>query len=114
MSAYRKVLVVEDDALIRMASCEMVEEIGLETAEAGDGAEALALLRSDPAINVLLTDLGLPGMSGQALIAEALRLKPNLKIIAATGRTAHEAGLPPGALLLMKPYDLNQLRSALA
>jgi len=71
-----KVLVVEDVMLIRMATVDMLEQIGFSAAEAGDGAEALALLQADPAIEILLTDLGLPGMNGRQLVEEALRLNP--------------------------------------
>ena len=59
----RKVLVVEDVALIRMTTVDMVQETGFDTAEAGDGAEALASSERSE-IDILLTDLGMPGMNG--------------------------------------------------
>src|SRR6185312_14914036 len=65
-----KVLVVEDVALIRMTTVDMVEQAGFAVAEAADGTEALAILDGDPAITILLTDLGLPGMSGRQLVEE--------------------------------------------
>ena len=110
-----KVLVVEDIVLIRMTTVEMVAEIGFPTAEAGDGNEALALLRSDPDIGVLLTDLGLPGMTGRQLMEEALRIKPHLKVIIASGYgSEREAGeQSPPAAHLTKPFDIGQLRRAL-
>ena len=83
--ALGKVLVVEDVGLIRMTTADMAEQIGFEAAQAGDAREALALLRQDAAISILLTDLGLPGMSGRELVAEALKLKPDLKVILASG-----------------------------
>ena len=64
---------VEDVPLIRMATMDMIEQIGFRAAEAGDGAEALALLQKDPEIAILLTDLGLPGMNGRQLVEEARR-----------------------------------------
>jgi DNA-binding NtrC family response regulator len=75
------------------------------------------LLQADPAIEILLTDLGLPGMNGRQLVEEALRLKPGLKVIIASGYST-EAGIggPPGnkeLVHLTKPYDLGQLRKAL-
>ena len=111
----KKVLVVEDVALIRMSTVDMVEEIGFEPIEANDGAQALAILQNDPDIDVLLTDLGLPVMNGRQLMEEALRLKPGIKVIIASGySTGREAGgQPDGVLNLMKPYDINQLRAAL-
>jgi CheY-like chemotaxis protein len=112
-----KVLVVEDVMLIRMATVDMLEQIGYCAAEAGDGAQALALLQSDPAIEILLTDLGLPGMTGRQLMEEALRLKPSLKVIIASGYS-NEAGFgarpeDKGVVHLTKPYDLAQLKRAM-
>ncbi len=86
-----KVLVVEDIALIRLTTVDMLEQLGFATAEAGDGAEALAILQQDTQIDVLLTDLGLPGMNGRQLMEEALRLKPSLRVIIASG-LLHPAG----------------------
>jgi signal transduction histidine kinase/CheY-like chemotaxis protein len=110
-----KVLVVEDVALIRMTTVDMVEQIGFATAEAADGAEALAILENDPAITVLLTDLGLPGMSGRQLVGEVRRQRPALKIIVASGYSteADDFG-DDGIVRLTKPYDLAQLTRALA
>ena len=76
-----KVLVVEDVALIRVTTIDMVEQLGFEAVEAADAHEALSLLQQDDAIAILLTDLGLPGMSGRQLVEEALRLKPSLKVV---------------------------------
>jgi CheY-like chemotaxis protein len=110
-----KVLVVEDVALIRMTTVEMVEEIGFPTAEACDGAEALSLLQSDPEIGILLTDLGLPGMTGRQLVEEALRLNPRLKIIIASGYGSEQAadGTAAQPIHLTKPFGVEQLRRAL-
>jgi signal transduction histidine kinase/DNA-binding response OmpR family regulator len=107
-----KVLVVEDVALIRMTTADMVEQIGFEAAQAGDGREALALLQQDEAIDILLTDLGLPGMSGRELMTEALKLKPGLKVIVASGYSNPD-DLPAGVLNLVKPFDMQQLRKVL-
>lgn len=111
-AARGKVLVVEDVALIRMTTVDMVEQLGFEAAEAGDAREALALLGRDRTIGILLTDLGLPGMSGRELVTEALKLKPGLKVIIASGY-AKPADLPAEVMNLVKPFDLQQLRKAL-
>jgi CheY-like chemotaxis protein len=114
-ASHAKVLVVEDIALIRMTTVDMVQEIGLKTAEAGNGQDALAILKDDPDITILLTDLGLPGMTGRQLVGEALRFKPSLKIVIASGYSSeHDTGeLPAGTVQLMKPFDIEQLRRAL-
>jgi signal transduction histidine kinase/CheY-like chemotaxis protein len=110
-----KILVVEDVMLIRMATVDMVEQIGFQASEAGDGAEALAILQADPDIEILLTDLGLPGMNGRQLVEEARRLRPDLKVIIASGYSAESAAGPGdgGIKHLTKPFDLGQLRRAL-
>ena len=110
-----KVLVVEDEPLIRMATIAFVEEIGLQALGAGDGEQALSILRNDPDIGVLLADLGLPGMTGHQLIEQAVRLKPDLKIVVITGRSAEQAAgqKPAHAAYLSKPFTLAQLRRVL-
>jgi CheY-like chemotaxis protein len=108
-----KVLVVEDIAVIRLATADMVEQSGFDSAEAGDGREALELLHQDGAITILLTDLGLPGMSGQELVEKALKLKPSLKVIIASGRKESVAGPAGQVTSLLKPFDMQQLREAL-
>ena len=111
-----KVLVVEDVMLIRMATVDMIEQLGFQALEAGDGAEALAILQKNPDIETLLTDLGLPGMNGRQLVEEARRLRPDLKVIVASGYSTESqvGGRPDGDIAhLTKPYDLGQLRRAL-
>jgi signal transduction histidine kinase/DNA-binding response OmpR family regulator len=111
-----KVLVVEDVALIRMTTVDMVEQLGFTPLEAGDGAEALALLAGDPQVAILLTDLGLPGMNGRQLVEEALRQRPDLKVIIASGYSteAEESDALKGKVAyLTKPFDMAQLKRAL-
>jgi CheY-like chemotaxis protein len=108
------VLVVEDVALIRMTTVDMVEQLKFPVCEAADGPQALSLLDQDREIEILLTDLGLPGMDGRQLVEEALRLKPSLKVIIASGYSvrAEDAKLA-GAAHLTKPFDLARLKRAL-
>jgi signal transduction histidine kinase/DNA-binding response OmpR family regulator len=110
------VLYVEDDELIRLSTVDMLKGLGHVVHDAGDAAEALTIL-ADNRVDVLMTDLGLPGMSGGRLAAEACRLKPELKVIFATGAD----GMPSGegelaaerAVMLSKPYDPRSLDAAL-
>jgi signal transduction histidine kinase/DNA-binding response OmpR family regulator/CHASE3 domain sensor protein len=112
--APQKVLIVEDVALIRMTTVDMVEQLGFIVSEAGDGNEAMAALQGDPDIAIMLTDLGLPGMSGRDLVAQASALRPELKIIIVSGYSSESDG---GELArfahLMKPFDIEQLRRVL-
>ena len=110
-----KVLVVEDVALIRVTTVDMVEQLGFPVADAADANEALAILKQDSTIAILLTDLGLPGMNGHQLVEEALKLNPALKVIIASGySTSENAGdRVSGALYLTKPFDMQQLRRVL-
>ncbi len=110
-----KVLVVEDEALIRMTTADMIGELGLICREASDGAQALSILQSEPDIAVLVTDIGLPGMSGQQLIAEVRRLNPAIKIVVTSGRAATDftGELPPDTSYLPKPFNSEALRLVL-
>ncbi|MBW8708936.1 MAG: response regulator [Alphaproteobacteria bacterium] len=110
-----KVLVVEDVALIRLTTMDMVQQLGFAAADAADAEEALAVLSRDSAIKILLTDLGLPGMNGHQLVREALKRNPSLKIIIASGYSTSEdsAARVEGARYLAKPFDMQQLRRAL-
>jgi CheY-like chemotaxis protein len=111
-----RVLFVEDDDLIRMVTADMLEGFGHAVFEAADAGRALAILKDTP-VDVLLTDVGLPGMSGDTLAGEARRLKPDLKVIFASGAD----DVPRGALgaddqeiiMLRKPYDAESLESVL-
>ena len=108
-----KVLIVEDVALIRMTTVDMVESLGHDILEAGDGPAALALVEANPDIDVMLTDLGLPGMSGVQLVKQVRALRPKLKIVIASGystESADNAELPKDVSFLPKPYNDSQLK----
>jgi CheY-like chemotaxis protein len=112
-----KVLVVEDESLIRSATAEMLAELGHSVLQAGNAVDALALLQLH-AVDVLLTDIGLPGMSGGELAAEARKRRPDLRVIFASGRDTVPGGesrnAVPDAVLVVKPYDAAKLAAALA
>ncbi|NTA39397.1 PAS domain-containing protein [Agrobacterium salinitolerans] len=106
-----RVLLVEDDELIRMNSMEMLSESGFAVVEAGDAAQALKVIEADQ-VDVLVTDIGLPDMKGGELAVEALRRKPGLAIVFATGDSHLPEGAPASAVLLTKPYDEQQIVAA--
>jgi signal transduction histidine kinase/DNA-binding response OmpR family regulator/CHASE3 domain sensor protein len=114
-ASFKKALVVEDMALIRMTTVDMLAEIGLDALEAGDGKSALEFIDNDPEIDVMIADLGLPGMSGRELVAEVRRRRPDLKIVIASGDTdgkTRSEDVLAGVVFLAKPYDIEQLRRA--
>jgi signal transduction histidine kinase/CheY-like chemotaxis protein len=110
-----KILLVEDSTLIRLTTVDMIEELGMACVEAANGSEALSLLREDIEIDMLLTDLGLPGMSGAELVNEARKLRPEIRVVVASGysEAADPAGSLSGVGRLQKPFTLDQLRSVL-
>jgi len=108
------VLLVEDDALVRAAAVEMVGELGFAVVEAADAAAALAILESGVRVDVLFTDIGLPGLRGDDLARKARELRPGLKVVLASGYS--DRGLVEGfedAVGLDKPYDTAALAKAL-
>jgi len=107
------VLLVEDNALIRMSDADMVAELGYSVLEAESAEAALQILEKE-AIDVLVTDLGLPGMSGEALAQEVRRRWPQIGIVCSTGMNeAPKLHSGPEALLLRKPHGLEELKAVL-
>ncbi len=111
-----RVLLVEDDALIRLSTVDMLENLGHSVEEAGDAPAALERLDKG-VFDVLVTDVKLPGMSGEDLAASAAQRRPGLGVVFATGyqmapNAGRHAGLQ-GAVVLQKPYDERSIGSAL-
>ena len=108
------VLVVEDDEDVRTHSVETLSELGYRVIDAPNGAAALAILQSDRKIDLLFTDVGLPGgMNGRQLADAARLIRPDLKVLFTTGyaRNAivHDGRLDPGVHLITKPYTYGAL-----
>ena len=107
------VLIVEDDATVRMLVVEVLKELGYAYLEAPDPQTALKLLDSDFAIDLLLTDVGLPHMNGRQLAEIARQKRPDLKVLFLTGyaETAAVRGgfLGPGMEMISKPFALDAL-----
>ena len=110
-----RVLLVEDDHLIRMSTAGMLQNLGHAVLDAGDATAALALLAAG-SIDVLLTDVSLPGMSGSELAVEACRHDSSLRVVFASGyEIVPEIGqhLAGKAMMLRKPYGEAELADAL-
>lgn len=109
----KSICVVEDEPIIRMLVADHLQELGYRVTEATSAEEALEILKGDAAISLLLTDVGLPGMSGRMLAAEARRLRPDLPIIFATGYAdgaSVRADLDGERMdMIAKPFDVDDL-----
>ncbi len=107
------VLLVEDNEGVRAYAAMSLTELGYQVFEAVDAESALPLLQGEQRIDLLLTDVVLPGASGRVLADEALRLRPGLRVLFTTGysRNAiiHHGRLDPGVELLPKPFTYDQL-----
>jgi PAS domain S-box-containing protein len=110
------VLVVDDEPAIRMLVSEVLEEIGSTVIEAGDGAAGLAVLQSDTRIDLLITDVGLPGgMNGRQLVDVARLQRSDLKVLFITGYAENamlsHGHMEPGMHVLTKPFAMAALAS---
>jgi signal transduction histidine kinase len=110
------ILVVEDEAAVRDHAVTSLKELGYKVLAAGDGAGALRILARNPVIDLLFTDIGLPGgMTGRQLAEAARAQRPELKVVYTTGyaRNAivHGGLLDPGHELLPKPFSFAALAS---
>jgi PAS domain S-box-containing protein len=105
-----KVLLVEDDELIRANTMELLQDLGHSVIEASNAEKALAAIKAVP-VDVLIADVGLPGMSGEQLANKARELRPAICVVFATGYD-HVVEMP-GAFLLRKPYDSVSIMAAL-
>jgi CheY-like chemotaxis protein len=105
------VLVVEDDALLRLAAVDVVDSAGLATLEAANADEAMSILESRSDICVVFTDVQMPGsMDGIALAAKVRERWPAIGVIVSSGVARPEIGtLGPSAIFLPKPYDPDAL-----
>ena len=110
------VLVVEDEPAVRAVVTETLRDVGYETIEAADGAGGLRYLESAQHIDLLLTDVGLPGgLNGRQLADAARTLRPTLKVLLMTGYAHNVAGgdvaLEPGMEIITKPFTSDRLAS---
>jgi CheY-like chemotaxis protein len=105
--AHRQVvLVVEDEALVRMNARDMFEDMGFEVVDAADGKEALDLLESRSDIDLVFSDCRMPRMTGPELARTAARRWPSLRIVLASAY--HDLPKPEWPLI-SKPYDAGTL-----
>ena len=108
----RRVLLVEDEVLLRMSTTDMLERLGCSVAGVGSGEAALELLAQSGGYDLLVTDVGLPGMSGEELAVKVREKYPLLPVVIASGYG--RSGLQgEGIQFISKPYSSIDLQQAL-
>ena len=108
------VLVVDDEPTVRMLVTEVLQELGYAAIEAPDGASGLKILQSDARVDLLITDVGLPGGLNGRQVADAARVvRPGLKVLFITGYAENavigNGHLDPGMHVLTKPFNVDVL-----
>jgi CheY-like chemotaxis protein len=102
----RVVLVVDDEPLVLDVTAAMLEDLGCEVVTAGGGNEALEMLASNRRIEILITDINMPGMDGCELAEAAVQMRDKLKVIVLSGRERDGCGFP----LIRKPFLQEDLK----
>ncbi|MBU0837832.1 MAG: response regulator [Gammaproteobacteria bacterium] len=108
------ILVVEDEPVVRSLVVEVLNELGYETLEAGEASEALCITESEQRIDLLISDVGLPGMNGRQLADIARQQRPGLKVLFATGYAESFAAndfLGPDMAVITKPFAIDVFAS---
>lgn len=110
------VLVVDDSALIRMGAVDLVQSVGYEALEAQDADEAIRILESRNDIDLVFTDVQMPGTMDGLKLAHYIRNRwPPVKLIVASGRAIlEESSLPTGSHYFSKPYIDHAITDAMA
>jgi PAS domain S-box-containing protein len=108
------VLIVDDEPVVRMMITELLDELGYAAIEAADGSSGLQILQSDVRVDLLITDVGLPGgLNGRQMADAARQNRPDLKVLFITGYAANAAlgngHLEPGMHVLTKPFAMETL-----
>ncbi|HUD29238.1 MAG TPA: PAS domain S-box protein [Novosphingobium sp.] len=107
------VLVVEDEPVVRGLILEVLDELGYTAIEAADGPAGLAILQSNRRIDLLVTDIGLPGLNGRQVADGGRASRPDLKVLFMTGYAENAAMasgfLEPGMAMITKPVAMDVL-----
>ncbi|MFL9673776.1 response regulator [Pseudomonas marginalis] len=110
MASTSTLLVVEDDAIVRMLIVDVLEELEFLVLEAADAEEALKIVENTAQIiDLMMTDVGLPDMDGKQLAAKVREMRPTLPILFASGY-AENIDVPAGMQVIAKPFSIDQLR----
>jgi len=109
------VLVVEDEALLLFAIADELREAGFEVLEARNAAEAIVLLEKNARVDVLFTDVDMPGTIDGIRLSQIVRDRwPPIAIIVTSGKGAQVSGaLPDGAVFMPKPYGVSSVAATI-
>jgi CheY-like chemotaxis protein len=109
------ILVVEDVPLIRMGAVDLLVGAGFQAPEADTAEEAIRILEARPDIQLVFTDVGMPGAMDGVKLSHYIRVRwPPMKLIVVSGQAAiHESRLPVGARFFAKPYDVDTIIQAM-
>ncbi|AZE78686.1 ATP-binding protein [Pseudomonas synxantha] len=112
-NAGETVLIVEDDPAVRVLVSAVLKELGYGFVEAGDADAAVPIIESGQRIDLMISDVGLPGMNGRQLAEIGRQIRPALKVLFITGYAEHAAVrggfLDPGMQLITKPFTFDLL-----
>jgi len=106
------ILVVEDEAVVRLLVVETLQDLGYRALEAAEDQAALRILQTGQRVDLLVTDIGLPGLNGRQLADAGRTTRPNLKILFMTGyaeTAASSSFLTPGMEIISKPFEMDAL-----
>jgi CheY-like chemotaxis protein len=109
MISHKIILVVEDETLVRLAAVGMLEDAGFRLVEAANSDQALELLAADSNVQLLFTDVSMPGAIDGLALARMVRVRwPHIAIMVASAKRApHPEELPAGSRFERKPYSLD-------
>ena len=108
------ILLVDDDPLIALVTAGMLTDLGHDVIETQSGAEAVAVLRGEQPVDLMITDFEMPEMTGLQLARVARRLRPGLPILLITGYAELPGGRTTGLPRLAKPYGGSELAAEIA
>jgi CheY-like chemotaxis protein len=109
-----RVLLVDDDPLVRLAVDRQLEVLGCSVLAVNNGAEAIAVLTKGMRFDVLVTDLNLPDRDGRSIAWTAAALSPRMRMVFMSGSAPGEPLEPADAPFLLKPFSTAALANALA
>lgn len=119
-ASVKTIVLVEDDDVVRELTAEVLGEFGYRVYALRDGPSALELLSSGQQVDLLMTDIGLPGMNGRELVEAARRLRPTLPVLFASGYNERELleevrarDSAAATDSIVKPYDFRMLAQRL-